>query len=163
MEIVGALKEVWNRKGLLAIVAVVAIAAALLSAYKLPSFEKRSVAMGAAASQILVDSPASTLVEGAESGALTTLAARAQVYAQYLSSLEARSEIAKVSGIPAAAISTSGPFSPDTGRVNYEPQPSEVRANDILKRGRCTASSSARRRACRSSPSRRRRPRPARP
>jgi hypothetical protein len=136
MEMLGILRELWQRKAMLVPVAIVATAVAIFAGYKVPSFQKRSVQIGAASSQILVDSPASTLVEGADAGSLTTLAARAQVYAQYLSSLEARSKIAAASGIPAGAISTHGPFSAEAGRANYTPQPSEGRANDILKEGR---------------------------
>jgi hypothetical protein len=135
MEFVSIIRELWRRKLLLIPVFVLAVLGALMSAYKLPSMEKRSLELGAASSQILVDSPASTLVEGAESGALTTLATRARVYAQYLSSLEAREDIARESDLPAKVIATSGPFSADTGRANYEPQPSEARANDVLKEG----------------------------
>jgi hypothetical protein len=140
MELVSILRQLWQRKLRLVPVILLAAFVALLSAYKLPSpshpaLVKRSVQLGAASSQILVDSPASTLVEGADSNSLGTLSTRARVYAQYLSSLEARAKIAAASGIPQAAISTHGPFSADTGRANYQPQPSAARANDVLKEG----------------------------
>jgi hypothetical protein len=135
MEFVSILRELWRRKLLVTLVVIVALCVAVSSAYKVPSMEKRGLQLGAASSQILVDSPASTLVEGAESGQLTTLATRARVYAQYLSSLEARDDISRFSHVPARLISLSGPFSTDIGRVNYQPQPSEARANDILKEG----------------------------
>jgi hypothetical protein len=135
MEFVSILRQLWRRKLLVFLVFIVAVGAATASAYKIPSMQKRGVSLGAASSQILVDSPASTLVEGADSGQLTTQSTRARVYAQYLSSLEARDQIARASGIPARYISLSGPFSTDISRNNYEPQPSEARANDILKEG----------------------------
>jgi hypothetical protein len=135
MEFVSILRELWRRKLLVVLVFFVAVCVAVSSAYKVPSMQKRGLQLGAASSQILVDSPASTLVEGAEAGQLTTLSTRARVYAQYLSSLEARDDISRLSGIPARIISLSGPFSSDIGRVTYQPQPSEARANDILKEG----------------------------
>src|SRR4051812_5218885 len=123
MELVAILRELWQRKVWVAVAAGVALFAALLTAYKLPSFEKRSLQLGAASSQLLVDSPKSTLVSGADDGTLTTLSARARIYAQYLSSLEARDQIARLSGIPARTISVSGPFSPDAQRTNFsDPQ-----------------------------------------
>jgi hypothetical protein len=135
MELVSILRQLWRRKLLVFLVFVVAICVAIFSAYKVPSMQKRGLSLGAASSQILVDSPASTLVEGADGGTLTTLSTRARVYAQYLSSLEARDQISKISGIPARLISLSGPFSTDIPRNTYQNQPSESRANDILKEG----------------------------
>jgi hypothetical protein len=133
MELVGILRELWQRKVWVAVVAGLAVLAAAMTSYKLPSFEKRSLQMGAASSQILVDSPKSTLVSGADDGTLTTLSARARIYAQYLSSLEARDQIAKLSGVPARTISVSGPFSPDANRTNYEPQGSTQRTDQLIK------------------------------
>jgi hypothetical protein len=135
MELVSILRQLWRRKLLVFLVFLMAVCVAIWSGYKIPSMEKRGLALGAASSQILVDSPASTLVEGADGGELTTLSTRARVYAQYLSSLEARDQISKISGVPARLISLSGPFSTDIPRNTYQPNPSEARANDILKEG----------------------------
>ena len=63
--------------------------------------QARCFSLAPRSSQILVDSPASTLVQGADSGQISTLSMRALVFAQYLSSLEAREEIARASGITA--------------------------------------------------------------
>jgi hypothetical protein len=135
MELVSIFRQLWRRKLLVFLAFLVAVCVAIWSGYKIPSMEKRGLALGAASSQILVDSPASTLVEGADGGELTTLSTRARVYAQYLSSLEARDQISKISGVPARLISLSGPFSTDIPRNTYQNQPSEARANDILKEG----------------------------
>jgi hypothetical protein len=135
MEFVSILRQLSRRKLLVFLVLLAAVGVAIASAYKIPSMQKRGLALGAASSQILVDSPASTLVEGAEAGQLTTLSTRARVYAQFLSSLQARDAISKASGIPARAIATHGPFSTDVPRNTYQPQPSEARANDVLKEG----------------------------
>jgi hypothetical protein len=135
MELVSIIRQLWQRKLLVLLVFLVAVGVSIASAYKVPSMQKRGLQLGAASSQILVDSPASTLVEGADGGTLTTLSTRARVYAQYLSSLEARDQISKISGVPARVISLSGPFSTDIPRNTYQNQPSEARANDILKEG----------------------------
>ncbi|HVD41403.1 MAG TPA: hypothetical protein VNC16_10435 [Solirubrobacterales bacterium] len=139
MALVEIVRELWQRKVLVGIVFLLALFAAILSAYRFspapPSLEKRSLSVAAASSQILVDSTDSTLVTGAEAGELDALATRAKIYGQYLSSLAAREEIAKLVGIPPEAISTSGPFSPATGQHEYAAQPSGERADELLQEG----------------------------
>lgn len=139
MALVEIARELWQRKLLVGLVFVLALFAAILSAYRFspapPSLEKRSLTVAAASSQILVDSTDSTLVTGAEAGELDALATRAKIYGQYLSSLQAREEIAKRVGILPEAISTSGPFSPATGQQEYASQPSGERADELLQEG----------------------------
>src|SRR4051794_34089833 len=139
MALVEIARELWQRKFLVGLVVVLALFAAILSAYRFspapPSLEKRSLTVAAASSQILVDSTNSTLVTGAEAGELDALATRAKIYGQYLSSLAAREEIARRVGIPPGAISTSGPFSPATGQQEYAAQPSGERADELLQEG----------------------------
>jgi hypothetical protein len=139
MALVEIARELWQRKFLVGLVVVLALFAAILSAYRFspapPSFEKRSLTVAAASSQILVDSTNSTLVTGAEAGELDALATRAKIYGQYLSSLAAREEIARRVGVPPETISTSGPFSPATGQQEYAAQPSGERADELLQEG----------------------------
>ncbi len=131
MEFVSILRDLWQRRLIVFALVVVGVVAALAVNYQLPSFEKRSLQLGSASSQILVDSPESTLVEGAESNSLAILSTRARIYAQYLSSPEARASIAKSAGLPVRRLTARGPFSTEAGQTNYDPQPSEVRAGDV--------------------------------
>jgi hypothetical protein len=139
MAFVDTIRQLWQRKGLVAIVLVLAVFAAILTAYQLsispPGLHKRTLQVSAASSQILVDSPKSTLVSGGSSDTFDALATRAKIYGQYLSSLEARRQIAKQVGVPAATIATAGPYSPETGQTAYETQPAGERANELLKEG----------------------------
>jgi uncharacterized protein (UPF0333 family) len=137
MALVETIRQLWQRKLLVGVVLVVAIAAAIFSSYRISSggLESRSLAVAAASSQILVDSPDSTLVQGAELGTFEALATRAKIYGQYLASLAARKEISKLSGVPARAIATSGPFSSATGQTAYSSQTSEERAGELLQEG----------------------------
>lgn len=139
MEPVQVIRQLWSRKVLVAIVVVVAIFAAILSAYQVsvspPGLHSRALTVGAASSQILIDSPKSALVDGASLGTFEALSTRAKIYGEYLSSLAAREQIAKIAGVPARSISSAGPFSPATGQFNYESQSSEDRANEILQEG----------------------------
>jgi hypothetical protein len=139
MEPVEAIRQLWSRKLLVGVVLVVATFVAILSAYSLslgpPGLRSRALTVGAASSQILIDSPKSALVDGASLGTFEALSTRAKIYGEYLSSLAARQEIAKLAGVSASSISSSGPFSPATGQTNYEAQNSEDRANEILQEG----------------------------
>jgi len=65
-----------------------------------PGLHKRTLQVSAASSQILVDSPKSTLVSGGSTETFNALATRAKIYGQYLSSLEARRQIARKVGVP---------------------------------------------------------------
>lgn len=137
MAFVETVRQLWQRKLLVALVAVIAVAVAIFSAYRVSpgGLEKRALTVAAASSQILVDSPDSTLVAGAELGTFEALSTRAKIYGQYLASLTARQEIAKRAGVPARTISTSGPFSSATGQTAYSSQPAEERAGELLQEG----------------------------
>ncbi|HMC49144.1 MAG TPA: hypothetical protein VKH20_00720, partial [Solirubrobacterales bacterium] len=139
MAFVDTIRHLWQRKGLVAIVFVLAVFAAILTAYQVsvspPGPHKRTLQVAAASSQILVDSPKSTLVSGGSTETFNALATRAKIYGQYLSSLEARRQIAGKVGVPAPTISTQGPFSPEAGQGGYENQPSGERASELLKEG----------------------------
>lgn len=139
MAFVETIRQLWQRKGLVAIVFVLATFAAILTAYQVsvspPGLHKRTLQISAASSQILVDSPKSTLVSGGSTETFNALATRAKIYGQYLSSLEARRQIAKKVGVPSQTISTQGPFSPEAGQTAYPNQPSGERASELLKEG----------------------------
>ncbi|MGN6257811.1 MAG: hypothetical protein ACTHN3_08700 [Solirubrobacterales bacterium] len=139
MAFVEIARELWQRKLMVGLVLVLALLASIYSAYRIslfpPGLETRALSVSAASSQILIDSPRSTLVTGAEAGTLDALATRAKIYGQYLSSLEARAEIAKRVGVPPESIATSGPFSPATGQETYASQPSNERAEELLQEG----------------------------
>lgn len=139
MALVETIRQLWQRKMLVALVLALAIGAAILSAYRVglspPELQKRSLSVAAASSQILVDSPQSTLVAGADLGTFDALATRAKIYGQYLASPAARQEIADRAGVPARSISTSGPFSAATGQNTYSSQSSEERSGELLQEG----------------------------
>jgi hypothetical protein len=132
MDLLGLLSAIWRRKLIAVLMIAVATLAAITTAYKVPSMKPRELAVGAATSQILVDSNPSTLVAGAGTDQIAALGSRARVYAQYLSSRDAVDRIARASGIPARLITARGPFSQGTGIKNYQQQPAESRARDLV-------------------------------
>jgi hypothetical protein len=136
MDLLGLLSAIMRRRLLALLMVVVAAVAAAWTGYKLPSFEQRSLAVGAATSQILVDSDPSTLVAGAGTDTIAALGSRATVYAQYLSSRDAVAKIARRAHIPAYLIMARGPFSEGTGIKNYQQQPAESRAKDLVDEGK---------------------------
>jgi hypothetical protein len=139
MAFVDTIRQLWQRKFLVGLVFVLAAFAAILTAYQVsispPGLHKRTLQVSVASSQILVDSPKSTLVSGGSTDTFDALATRAKIYGQYLSSLEARRQIAKKVGVPPGTIATAGPYSPETGQTAYEAQPAGERANELLKEG----------------------------
>lgn len=138
MEIVGFVRELLQRKAVLAVLLVLATLAALMTAFKIgpDGIERRSVAVGAATSQILVDSAESTLVEGAGTDQIAALGTRARVYAQYLSSRDAVNQIAREIDVDPALITAHGPFSEGTGIQDYDQQRAESRARDLVAEGK---------------------------
>lgn len=134
MEVVGFVKSLLRHKRVLAAILAVAVLAAILTAFKVGpgGIERRSTAVGAATSQILVDSSESTLVKGAASDQLAALGTRASVYAQYLSSREAVGKIAREMNVNPLLITASGPFSEGTGIRDYGEQGAESRATDLV-------------------------------
>lgn len=138
MEVVGFVRALLQRKAVLGVLLGVAVLAAFLTAFRVSSsgIERRSVAVGAATGQILVDSAESTLVEGAGSDQIAALGTRAAVYAQYLSSRDAVGKIAREVGVDPAFITAAGPFSEGTGLQDYGQQGAESRARDLVDEGK---------------------------
>jgi len=138
MEVVGFVRALLQRKAVLGVLLAFAVLAAFLTAYKVGpgGIERRSVAVGAATGQILVDSAESTLVEGAGSDQIAALGTRARVYAQYLSSRDAVDKIAAGIDVNPALITAAGPFSEGTGIQNYDQQGAESRARDLVDEGK---------------------------
>jgi hypothetical protein len=136
MDLLGMLSAIMRHRLLAVFMVVVATAAAIATSFKLPSMEKRSLEVGAATSQILVDSDPSTLVAGAGTDQIAALGTRARVYAQYLSSRDAVAKLSKATGIDQYLITARGPFSQGTGIKNYEQQEAESRATDLVDEGK---------------------------
>ncbi|HWJ42874.1 MAG TPA: hypothetical protein VNR67_05535, partial [Solirubrobacterales bacterium] len=125
MDLIRILNELWSRR--LWVVAAVAIAGlvGLSTAYKLPSLEKRAELVGAASSQVLIDSSTSAIGDVERDPG--PLANRAVVLAQYMSSAEARTQIAERMDLAPTQIAANGPFSSLTDRSTYQAVPAGPR------------------------------------
>jgi hypothetical protein len=138
MELVSFVRSLLRHKIVVGVIFGLAIFAAFLTAFKVGpgGVERRSTAVGAATSQILVDSAESTLVEGAGSDQLAALGTRASVYAQYLSSRDAVVKISRDIDVDPALVTAFGPFSQGTGLQDYDQQGAESRATALVDEGK---------------------------
>jgi hypothetical protein len=130
MELTQILNTLRRVKILVAAVAVVALLAAISTSYSITSsgLVSKSHAYGAAQTQILIDSPRSSLIDLSQETA--ALASRAAVYAQFMRSNAVKAYIGRAVGIRGDAIATSGPFTTAGGTQNI-PRPSEARSNEV--------------------------------
>ena len=131
MDLIRILNELWSRR--LWVVAAVAIAGlvGLSTAYKRPSLEIRAELVGAASSQVLIDSSTSAIGDVERDPG--PLANRAVVLAQYMSSAEARTQIAERMDLAPTQIAANGPFSSLTDRSTYQAVPAGPRANQLTE------------------------------
>jgi hypothetical protein len=130
MELSQILNTLSRVKLLVAAVAAVAVLAAISTSYRITTggLVSRSHAYGAAQTQVLIDSPRSSLIDLSQETA--ALASRAAVYAEFMRSNAVKAYIGRAVHVPAAAIVTSGPFTAAGGTQNI-PRPSEARSNEV--------------------------------
>jgi hypothetical protein len=138
MAFVEIIRRLWKHKVLVLGVFLVAVFAAIFSAYRITSggLEKRALSVAAASGQILVDNaerPNST--KGIEAGEFEALETRAKIYAQYLAGYDAKLEIAKEAGISPKTLATTGPFSGGPNGEIYHSQGSTERTAELLGEG----------------------------
>ena len=112
MELARILTELWSRRRWLAVGAAVAFLAALSSVASVslfpPSIKGKAIVFATASTQMIVDTPQSSL--GDLSSDLAPLTARAGIFARFMTSYEALNYIGAEAGIPGRAIEAQGPF-----------------------------------------------------
>lgn len=136
MELAGTLKILWLRRRLLALGALFAMVAAMLSVYRVgvfpPSLSSRTNVFATASTQILVDTPNSAFADLAYD--LESLDTRASVFARFLASPAAVALIAREANLPSDAIEARGPFELNVPEVQQAPT-AERRSSQILGEG----------------------------
>jgi hypothetical protein len=130
VELAQIIKTLWDQRIAVVAVLLVAFLAGLSTVYRVGTggLTKRSHQFGAAQSQILIDSPRSSLVDLTQE--TPPLATRAAVYTQFMRSNAVKEAISKSTGIPASLIVAQGPYTTAGGSQNL-PRPSEARANEV--------------------------------
>ena len=131
MDLIKILNELWDHRRWVIAAGVLALLVGISTQYELPSFEKKSLLVGAASSQVLIDSQTSAIADVDRDPA--PLANRAVVLAQYMSSAEARNQIAQKMGLSPGQIAADGPFSTLTDRSTYQATPAGPRANQLTE------------------------------
>ncbi|MEA2134156.1 MAG: hypothetical protein QOC68_2065 [Solirubrobacteraceae bacterium] len=130
MELAQIIKTLWDQRIAVVAVLVVAFLGGLSTVYRVGTggLSTRSHQFGAAQSQILIDSPRSSLVDLTQD--TPPLATRAAVYTQFMRSNAVKEAISQATGIPANLIVAQGPYTTAGGTQNL-PRPSEARANEV--------------------------------
>jgi hypothetical protein len=115
------IRELTQRWRLLIVGVVLAAAVAVLSVYRLDGFalKKRGLQHSSASTQVLVDTPSSSL--GNLSGATEPLNVRATVYANLMATPAVLDLIGKQLGIEGAQIYAAGPIDPLQPKIVQEP------------------------------------------
>lgn len=136
MEGAQVLKILWQRRLLVALGALVALVAALLSVNRVelfpPSLQSRTNVFATASTQILVDTPRSAFAD--LSNETDPLETRASVFARFLTSPVAIALIAREAGLPVDAIEAQGPYELNLPPFQQEPT-AEQRSTQIIGEG----------------------------
>ena len=128
MDLAHILRELWKRKALVVCAGLLALAIAVITTFRVsllpPSIEKKNREVGAALTQVLVDSPKSPVADLRRD--FEAAKDRAAVYGPLMSSEPVKKEIARRVGIAPSQIITGG-VTPESN--NAAP---ETRANQIV-------------------------------
>lgn len=129
------MRELWGQKAGLAIAVAVALLAATRVLYSIgvfpPRLEHNSQALASASTQMIVDTPRSSVIDLREDTySFTGLTNRALLLGNVMASLPVREYIARRAGVPAAAIRITAPLTPDQPRViadgAHQPKTSDI-------------------------------------
>jgi capsular polysaccharide biosynthesis protein len=136
MELARILKILWQRRRLVALGALVAGLAAMLSVYTVslfpPRLEPRTNVFATASTQLLVDTPNSAFAD--LENEMTPLETRASVFARFLATPAAIELISKDSGVPADQIEAAGPYDINLPVIDQEPTAGQ-RSSQIIGEG----------------------------
>jgi hypothetical protein len=133
MESITILRELWRLRYIVALGGLLALAIALMTAYRVslapPKLESRQYQVGVASARMLIDTPASQVVELNPKGA-DTLSARASLLANLMVSSPVKAIIARNAGIPVDRLVAIAPAAPGGPTV---PTPLSQRAAEASK------------------------------
>lgn len=133
MDLAHILRELLRLRRWVAAAAAVALLAAVATVYKVsvlpPSVTSRSIEFGAASTQVIVDTPDSSVA--VLDGSLENLSARAMVYGRVMTSNPVLDAIGREAGIPSQTIAAEGPDTPNVPQSANESK-TEARGNELL-------------------------------
>ncbi len=131
------LRELWNIRGWVALCLVLALAAAVWSVANIslfpPSLSSRSLKLATATTQVVVDTPKSTLVDTRQDTySLDALTNRAVLLGNVMASPPVREAIASQADVPFSELQVLPPLTPKQPRALSEAG-NERKTSDILK------------------------------
>lgn len=136
MELASTLKILWKRRRLVALGALVAAIAAMLSTYTVslfpPGLHDRTNVFATASTQLLVDTPDSAFAD--LENEMTPLETRASVFARFLATPAALELIAREAKLPLDSIEAQGPYDINLPVINQEPTAGK-RSTQIIGEG----------------------------
>lgn len=132
MDLANALRELSRHKAMAAVAIALACLGAMATQYKLsffpPGAEGKSLEFGAAQAQLLVNSAKTPVVN--LNREFDPLVARADVFAQLMTSTPVKNAIGRAAGVPGSAIIATAPVEAEQPKALKEPG-AEQRANEI--------------------------------
>lgn len=138
MEFVTILRELWQRRTYVAVLAGLALLVGAAVAFRLPSLESRTYAVGVANARVLVDTPRSQVLEVAPKGS-DTLAVRANLIANLMAEGVVKDAIAKRAKLPADKLEGVAQTSTGSGSASTAPKSFGSEANVLTTRVIMTA------------------------
>jgi len=131
------MRELWSHKIGLTLTVIAAVLAATLVLFKVslapPSLESRALGLSAASTQVVVDTPESSLTNLRESTySLESQTNRALLLGDVMASIPVREHIAERAGIEVGQLAVAGPVTPEEPRVIADPG-DQPKTTDILK------------------------------
>jgi hypothetical protein len=137
MQIGALLHQLWRHKLGFAVCALFAFSMAIYSTYKPslapPGLHPRALEIGAASTEVLVDSPKSKVVDiRAQTIDFQALTTRADLLSNVMASEPVRLFIARHAHIPVQSIAATASLGANLPRAAFEPD-SERRASDLLR------------------------------
>jgi hypothetical protein len=127
-----AIRELWSRKGLLAIGVLLALAAAVVSVSNVslfpPKLGKGTLEYYSGRTQILVDSSDSSIADLGRD--FSPMVARANVYSRFLTTPTALRFIGERAGVPPSEIYAEGPY--QLGQARFVQEPTAERSGSQL-------------------------------
>lgn len=123
MDVAQIFRELWRLRRWMLVGILVALLAALSVGYRVsffpPGLHSKDLQIHTADTAVLVDGPNSVITDLAAD--VTSLAARANVYARFMTNLPVRRAIAAAAGLPVEAIVTTAPLAQNQPAAAREP------------------------------------------
>ena len=123
----------WRLRRSVAVAFVFAVVVTVWSLYQLPSMKPREMTMATATTQVVVDTPQSTMLDlKQDTYDFTSLRNRAILFGNLIASSPLRDDIGKRAGIPGAVIEVAAPRTPEQPRAVVGAL-ADKKTTDILK------------------------------